>query len=69
MDAPRAPMIRCLIARMNARGRVRSIRLVSLGAAFLAMKEGWVVIGPDPQDMQRYEAWLHSREPFNRPHV
>lgn len=61
------PTIRCLIGRPKADGGVRSIRLVSLAAAFLAMHEGWIVIGPDPQDLQRYEQWLTDRGPFNAP--
>ena len=62
------PTIHCFIARRKANGRVRSVRRVSLQAAYLAMKDGWIVVGPDPQDMQTYERWLTARQPFNRPH-
>lgn len=44
------PVIRCLIAQILPNNRMGKTRIVSLGAAFLAMRSGmFAVVGPDPE--------------------
>lgn len=64
------PKIRCLIARPLHSGGFGKSRIVSLAAAYLAQRAGYVVVGPDPEDLQLLAAWERQQEgeePFNPP--
>lgn len=61
------PSVRCLIARPLKNGGVGKSRLVSLSTAYLALRAGWPVVGPDPQDMQDLAKWERENQPFNAP--
>lgn len=67
------PVVRCLIARLLPYGRTGKPRLVDLGTAYLAQQSGiYAVIGPDPEDWQRLDAWRKEHEPetpFNQPRM
>lgn len=49
--------MRCLVARPRSRGNVSDVELVSLEDAYRRQREGWYVIGPDPQDMIDLAQW------------
>jgi hypothetical protein len=62
------PVVRCLIARPLQNGGIGKSRIVRLSTAFLAMKAGFHVVGPDPDDMAALEAWEREHSgPFNPP--
>ena len=72
MDAsiePR-PSVRCLIARPLKNGGIGKSRLVRLSTALLAMKAGFFVVGPDPDDLAALAKWEREHvPPFNAPRV
>jgi hypothetical protein len=51
------PEIRCLIARPLKNGGIGKSRLVKLSTAFLALKAGLYVVGPDPEDVAALARW------------
>jgi len=51
------PVVRCLVARPRSRGNVSDVELVSLEDAYRRQREGWYVVGPDPQDMIDLAQW------------
>ncbi len=60
------PIVKCLIARKLSNGSFGKSRIVSLGAAYLAMKSGaFAVVGPDPDDVLALAAWERMQPPFN----
>lgn len=62
------PVIRCLIWRPLRNGGVGKSRLVPLSTAYLAMRAGWPVVGPDPQDVEALATWEREQAPgFNQP--
>lgn len=62
------PVLRCLVAKLLPNGRMGKTRIVSLGAAFLAMRAGgFAVVGPDPQDEAALAKWEREQEGINRP--
>jgi hypothetical protein len=63
------PTIRCLIARPLRSGGIGRSRLVSLSTAYLALRAGWHVVGPDPDDVAALAKWAREQEPFNKPRV
>lgn len=70
VDGLTKPVVHCLIARDLGKGRIGRSRRVSLATAYFAMKAGWVVVGPDPEDVEVLAVWerIH-RQPFNPPRV
>ena len=63
------PDVRCLIARPLKNGGIGKSRLVSLGTAYLALRAGFYVVGPDPDDLDALAKWDREREPFNQPRM
>lgn len=63
------PSVRCLIARPLSNGGIGKSRLVSLSTAFLALKAGFYVVGPDPDDLAALAQWEREQRPFNQPRV
>ena len=64
------PVVKCLIARPLKNGGIGKSRLVKLSTAYLALKAGWPVVGPDPQDMNDLAKWERENQaPFNQPRV
>jgi hypothetical protein len=62
------PVIRCLIAQILPNNRMGKTRIVSLGAAFLAMRSGmFAVVGPDPEDEAALAKWEREQEGINHP--
>ena len=60
------PVVRCLIARPLKDGKIGRSRLVRLSTALLALRAGWHVVGPDPDDMAALAKWERERaQPFN----
>lgn len=51
------PPIRCLIARPLANGGIGRSRIVRLSTAWLALKAGYHVVGPDPDDIAALAKW------------
>ena len=63
------PIVKCLIARPLKNGGIGRSRLVSLSTAYLALKAGFHVVGPDPDDLCALAAWERAQQPFNVPRV
>jgi hypothetical protein len=65
------PSVRCLIARPLKNGGIGRSRLVSLSTAYLALKAGFHVIGPDPDDLMALAKWQREQtpSPFNHPRM
>lgn len=64
------PVVKCLIARPLNGGGFGKSRLVSLSTAYLAMRAGWPVVGPDPDDVAALATWEREQEPgFNQPRM
>ena len=63
------PHLKCLIARPLKNGGFGRSRLVRLSTAYLAMKAGWPVVGPDPDDEIAVAKFDREAQPFNRPRV
>ena len=63
------PEIRCLIARPLANGHIGRSRIVTLSTAFLALRAGFYVVGPDPDDMDKLAKWEREQTPFNGPRL
>lgn len=63
------PVVHALIAKDLGDGRVGRTRRVSLATAYLAMKAGWLVLGPDPEDLETLALWerINCQPPFNPP--
>jgi hypothetical protein len=65
------PVVHALIARDLGRGLVGRTRRVDLATAYLALRAGYLVVGPDPADMEALAAWERAQqppaEPLNRP--
>lgn len=62
------PSIRCLIARPLNNGGYGRSRLVSLSTAYLALRAGYAVVGPDPDDLEALAKWEREQtQPFNQP--
>lgn len=59
------PQVKCLIARPLSNGKIGKSRIVSLGTAYLALKAGFHVVGPDPEDLAALAKW--EREQFTNP--
>lgn len=69
MTEPR-PVLRCLIARPLSNGGIGKSRIVRLSTAFLAMKSGFLVVGPDPDDLDALATWEREHPgPFNQPRI
>lgn len=66
-DSIDRPAIRCLIARPLKHGGIGRSRLVRLSTALLAVKAGYHVVGPDPDDVLALAQWEREQaNPFNR---
>lgn len=64
------PTVRCLIARKLPNGSVGRSQIVTLGTAYLAKKCGaFVILGPDPDDMDALARWERRHQPFNQPRI
>lgn len=66
------PVVRCFIAKAipGSYGDVERSRIVQLSTALAAMEAGWIVVGPDPQDMEKLAAWEREHaQPFNGPRI
>lgn len=63
------PQVRCLIARPLKRGGYGRSRLVSLSTAYLALKAGFVVLGPDPEDLEALAKWEREQQPPGQPRM
>ena len=65
------PDLHCIIARPLKGGGIGRSRRVKLSTAYLAMKAGWHVIGPDPDDEAALATWEREQQPgpFNQPRV
>lgn len=64
------PVVRCLIARPLKNGGIGKSRMVRLSTALLAMRAGFYVVGPDPDDVAALAAWERTHMPiFNRPRM
>lgn len=66
------PELHCLVARPLKSGGIGRSRRVKLSTAFLAMRAGWHVVGPDPQDEADLAKWEREQQPcnpFNVPRV
>jgi hypothetical protein len=64
------PIVKCLVARPLSNGHIGRSRLVSLSTALLALRAGWHVVGPDPDDLVRLAEWERENQPpFNAPRV
>ncbi len=64
------PAVRCLIARPLKHGGIGRSRLVQLSTALLALRAGFHVVGPDPQDLEALATWERAHTvPFNPPKV
>lgn len=60
------PQVRCLIARPLSNGKIGKSRIVCLSTAFLAMRAGFHVVGPDPDDLAALAQWERDHaQPFN----
>jgi hypothetical protein len=51
------PVVRCLIAFPNAKGEPGVIYLVDMKEAEQRMRQGWIVVGPDPADLAALAKW------------
>jgi hypothetical protein len=67
MDDTTRPVVRCLIARPLENGGIGKSRIVPISTALLAMKAGFYVVGPDPDDVKALAAWDREHAPFNQP--
>lgn len=64
------PVLKCLIARPLKTGGIGRSRLVKLSTAFLALKAGFYVVGPDPQDVEALATWeRENSQGFNTPRL
>lgn len=63
------PVVKCLIARPLKNGGIGKSRLVSLSTAYLALRAGFHVVGPDPQDVEDLATWDRINAPFNQPRI
>jgi hypothetical protein len=63
------PVVRCIIARPLSNGGIGKSKIVRLSTALLAMRAGFFVVGPDPDDLAALEKWTREREPFNTPRL
>jgi hypothetical protein len=61
------PKVRCLIARPLKNGGIGKSRLVSLSTAFLALKAGFFVVGPDLDDVVALQRWEREQQFVNAP--
>jgi hypothetical protein len=61
------PAVKCLIARPLSNGGIGKSRLVTLGTAYLALRAGFHVVGPDPEDLAALAKWEREQYPFNHP--
>jgi hypothetical protein len=62
------PVVRCIIARPLSNGGIGKSRIVRLSTALLAMKAGFHVVGPDPEDVADLATWERQHcTPFNTP--
>ena len=65
---PERPIVRCLVARPLRDGDVSRPKLVSLAEAYIHMRRGWFVVGPDPDDIGALAAWEREQaRGLNRP--
>ena len=64
------PIVHCLIAIVRPNGRLSKCELVDLGTAYLKVKdEGYMCVGPDPDDLDAlaaYERTLTPRPKWHR---
>lgn len=65
------PVVTCIIARPLANGGIGKSRIVSLATAYLALRAGFAVVGPDPQTVEALATWQREQEPapFNHPRM
>jgi hypothetical protein len=63
------PTVRCLIARPLQNGGMGRSRLVCLSTAYLALKAGFYVVGPDPDDLADLAKWERDQAQFNSPRL
>jgi len=61
------PVIHCLVARPLRDGSLSRTKLVSLAEAYVHMRCGWLVVGPDPGDVEALEAWQRRQAPGLNP--
>ncbi len=62
------PVVRCLVARLLPNDRIGRTHIVSLGAAFLALRSGhFAVVGPDPKDEADLAQWEREQQGINHP--
>jgi hypothetical protein len=59
--------VRCIIARPLKNGGIGKSRLVGLSTAFLALKAGFHVVGPDPDDLAALALWEREQAFVNAP--
>jgi hypothetical protein len=51
------PVVHCLVARSRGEGEIGRCHVVDLQTAYLAKLAGWMVIGPDPHDVEALAEW------------
>ena len=57
------PAVKCLIARPLRDGGIGKSRLVKLSTAYLALRAGFHVVGPDPDDIAALAQWERENQP------
>ena len=63
METATRPVLHCFVAYQRADRRLSHVELVTLDEAAARHMEGWMVVGPDPEDeadLLRWEREQHT---------